>query len=135
MGIHLQRCILLLLLCHVPIAFIWGFSEHILLALGQEPQLSILAARYLQILFLGMYIFGYKLCAYIVVGLVMRYSKRQRDSFRLREYLEPARWFFLLRLLSMHFCIIESVTFLTLGIMVLCGGHRYDSTALQWPWP
>jgi|SRR5579859_5318594 len=53
-GLHLQRCVLLLLLCHIPIAFIWGFSEHILLALKQEPDLSRLASRYLQILFLGM---------------------------------------------------------------------------------
>lgn len=54
-GLHLQRCLLLLLICHVPIAFIWGFSEKLLLALHQEPELSRLASKYLQILFFGMY--------------------------------------------------------------------------------
>lgn len=58
-GLHLQRCLLLLLLCHIPIAFIWGFSEYLLLALRQEAELSHLAARYLQILFLGMYVLTY----------------------------------------------------------------------------
>ena len=53
-GLHLQRCLLLLLLCHIPVAFVWGSSEQILLALGQEEDLSRLAARYLQILFFGM---------------------------------------------------------------------------------
>lgn len=53
-GIHLQRCMIFLLLVHIPIGFIWGFSEHILLALNQEPDLAYLASRYLQILYFGM---------------------------------------------------------------------------------
>jgi multidrug resistance protein, MATE family len=54
-GLHLQRCLLLLLICHIPIALIWGFSEHLLRALGQEEKLARLAAQYMQIMFFGMY--------------------------------------------------------------------------------
>lgn len=52
-GLHLQRCMLLLILCLVPIAAVWFSSEQIFLALHQTPEVARLASMYLKILFIG----------------------------------------------------------------------------------
>ncbi|BFZ60072.1 ethionine resistance protein [Saitoella coloradoensis] len=54
LGLHLQRCVLLLMLiCFGPVAAMWLNAERLLLALGQEPALAHLAGRYLKILLIG----------------------------------------------------------------------------------
>lgn len=52
-GIHLQRCMLLLLLCLIPIAAVWFNSEQIFLGLRQTPEVAYLSGLYLKVLFLG----------------------------------------------------------------------------------
>lgn len=52
-GLHLQRCLLLLLLCLVPIAAVWFSSEHIFLSLSQPPEIAYLSSLYLKMLFIG----------------------------------------------------------------------------------
>lgn len=47
LGILLQRAFLVLGLLYVPIAIIWVFSEPIFRALGQDPELSYHASRFL----------------------------------------------------------------------------------------
>lgn len=53
LGILLQRAFLVLGLLYVPIAIIWVFSEPIFRALGQDPELSYQASRFLTCLIPG----------------------------------------------------------------------------------
>lgn len=105
-GLHLQRCLLLLLLCHIPVGIVWGFSEQILLALNQEPELSRLASRYLQILFCGMYYSnGNSSLNLRNIGRHMQYSNLRKDFFRPREFLVQVHSSSSSLLLSMLYCI------------------------------
>lgn len=52
-GLHLQRCLLLLLLCLIPVGSIWLVSERIFLALHQPPEIAYLSSLYLRVLLLG----------------------------------------------------------------------------------
>ncbi|BFZ55446.1 ethionine resistance protein [Savitreella phatthalungensis] len=52
-GLHLQRCMLLLLLCLVPVAALWLNAERIFVSLKQSPEVAHLAGVYLRILLLG----------------------------------------------------------------------------------
>ena len=53
-GLQAQRMTWLLWLLMVPIAFLWWFSEPILVALVPEPETARLAALYLRVLIIGM---------------------------------------------------------------------------------
>ncbi|CAA6661254.1 unnamed protein product [Spirodela intermedia] len=46
LGIHMQRAMLVLTVVSVPLAFIWAFTGEILLALGQDPDVSREAGSY-----------------------------------------------------------------------------------------
>ncbi len=48
-GVALQRGVLLALVCSVPVAGSWFYTEHVLLALGQAPELCREAARFTQV--------------------------------------------------------------------------------------
>ncbi|RKP24916.1 mate-domain-containing protein [Syncephalis pseudoplumigaleata] len=48
LGVYLQRAMLILLVMSVPIAVIWWFAEGILLALGQNPELSALSSLFIR---------------------------------------------------------------------------------------
>ncbi|KND02745.1 MATE efflux family protein [Spizellomyces punctatus DAOM BR117] len=52
-GIHLQRALMILSLMYIPIALLWFFAEPVLLALGQEPELSRMSALFMRWLILG----------------------------------------------------------------------------------
>lgn len=52
-GLHLQRMICFLMCITVPVIIIWLFSEQILTAIIPEPELAVLAGRYLRILTIG----------------------------------------------------------------------------------
>lgn len=52
-GLHLQRCVILLMLTSVPIGCIWMSSPSILGLIVQEKKVVELAGGYLRILFLG----------------------------------------------------------------------------------
>lgn len=53
MSIHFQRCLVLLWLLFVPVAFLWAFIEPVLLALGQEDRLSYDVQCFLRVLIAG----------------------------------------------------------------------------------
>ncbi|KAF1812556.1 putative MATE efflux family protein subfamily [Eremomyces bilateralis CBS 781.70] len=50
LGIILQRALLVLTLFYVPVVILWGFSESIFLALGQEDYIARDSARFLLVL-------------------------------------------------------------------------------------
>ena len=52
-GLHLQRCMLLLLLCLVPVGLLWIMSERIFIALHQPQEVAALASLYLRVLLVG----------------------------------------------------------------------------------
>ncbi|KAI5845013.1 mate-domain-containing protein [Morchella snyderi] len=52
-GLHLQRMVCFLMCITVPVIIIWLFSEQILTVIIPEPELAVLAGRYLRILTLG----------------------------------------------------------------------------------
>ncbi|TCD64515.1 hypothetical protein EIP91_004011 [Steccherinum ochraceum] len=52
-SIHFQRCVVLLWLLFVPVAVLWAFVHPVLLALGQEEQLSQDVQRFLRVLIFG----------------------------------------------------------------------------------
>jgi len=47
-GIILQRTIIIVLLMCIPLSFIWGFSEQILIALQQDPIVSAKAGEFIR---------------------------------------------------------------------------------------
>ncbi|RWR93918.1 protein DETOXIFICATION 16-like protein [Cinnamomum micranthum f. kanehirae] len=46
LGIHMQRAMFVLLLVSIPLAVIWAYTGQILLALGQDPEISSAAGLY-----------------------------------------------------------------------------------------
>ncbi|KAJ1988345.1 ethionine resistance protein [Dimargaris cristalligena] len=52
-GTYLQRGIVVITACHIPILLIWWNSEALLLALNQDPVIASLAGTYLRYLMLG----------------------------------------------------------------------------------
>lgn len=52
-GLHLQRCLLLLFVCLLPIGVLWFSSEYIFLALKQPKEVAYLSSLYLKVLFIG----------------------------------------------------------------------------------
>ncbi|KAI0662321.1 MATE efflux family protein [Cubamyces menziesii] len=52
-SVHLQRCIILLCLLFIPVAFIWAYIEPILLLIGEEEKLSRDVQSFLRVLILG----------------------------------------------------------------------------------
>ncbi|KAK9275013.1 hypothetical protein L1049_022271 [Liquidambar formosana] len=46
LGIHMQRAMFVLLLACIPLAFIWANAGHILVFLGQDPEISAEAGLY-----------------------------------------------------------------------------------------
>jgi len=53
LGIHFQRCVLLLWILLIPVSILWAFMEPVLLALGQPPLLAFHVQRFLRVLIVG----------------------------------------------------------------------------------
>lgn len=53
LSVHFQRCLLLLWILFIPVAFLWAFIEPALLALGQPEELSTDVQRFLRVLIVG----------------------------------------------------------------------------------
>jgi len=53
LGIHFQRCVLLLWILFIPVSIMWVFIEPVLLVLGQPPLLAFHVQRFLRILIVG----------------------------------------------------------------------------------
>lgn len=52
-GIHFQRCVVVLWVLFVPVAAVWIFAHPVLLVLGQEEQLSQDVQKFLRVLAFG----------------------------------------------------------------------------------
>ncbi|KAM7268501.1 hypothetical protein ACFE04_010667 [Oxalis oulophora] len=50
LGIHLQRAVIVLLLASIPLAILWANAGHILVFLGQDPEISAEAGLYARFL-------------------------------------------------------------------------------------
>lgn len=62
LGIHMQRAMLILLLASIPLAFIWAYTSQILMAVGQNPEISIEAGLYACWLIPGLFAYGLLQC-------------------------------------------------------------------------
>ncbi|XP_010252180.1 PREDICTED: protein DETOXIFICATION 16-like [Nelumbo nucifera] len=58
LGIHLQRAIFVLLLVSIPLSLIWANSGHILVALGQDPEIAAEAGRYARFMIPSIFAYG-----------------------------------------------------------------------------
>ncbi|KAG1334819.1 Protein DETOXIFICATION 16 [Cocos nucifera] len=62
LGIHIQRAMLVLLLASIPLAFIWAYTSQILMAVGQNPEISMEAGLYACLLIPGLFAYGLLQC-------------------------------------------------------------------------
>ncbi|XP_062229768.1 protein DETOXIFICATION 16-like isoform X2 [Phragmites australis] len=62
LGKHTQRAILVLMLAGVPLAFVLAFTGQILIALGQNPEISYEAGLYSRWLIPGLFAYGLLQC-------------------------------------------------------------------------
>ncbi|CAD6338381.1 unnamed protein product [Miscanthus lutarioriparius] len=62
LGTHTQRAIIVLVLTGVPLAFVLAFTGQILIALGQNPEISFEAGLYAQWLIPGLFAYGLLQC-------------------------------------------------------------------------
>lgn len=62
LGTHTQRAIIVLMLTCVPLAFVLAFAGQILIALGQNPEISSEAGLYAQWLIPGLFAYGLLQC-------------------------------------------------------------------------
>ncbi|OVA14233.1 Multi antimicrobial extrusion protein [Macleaya cordata] len=62
LGIHMQRAMLVILLVSVPLAFIWANTGPILLAVGQDPEISAEAGIYARFMIPSIFAFGLLQC-------------------------------------------------------------------------
>lgn len=53
LSIHFQRCVILLWVVFTPVAVLWAFSEPILLAIGEPPELCKDVQSIMRILIFG----------------------------------------------------------------------------------
>ncbi|CAI0628631.1 unnamed protein product [Linum tenue] len=59
LGIHLQASCIISFLFSVAISVIWFYTEPILILLGQDPQISSMAALYIKYLIPGVFAYGF----------------------------------------------------------------------------
>ncbi|KAM0913438.1 hypothetical protein ACQ4PT_012204 [Festuca glaucescens] len=62
LGTHAQRAIFVLMLASVPLAFVFAFTGQILVALGQNPEISYEAGVYARLLIPGLFAYGLLQC-------------------------------------------------------------------------
>ncbi|XP_008776058.2 protein DETOXIFICATION 16-like [Phoenix dactylifera] len=62
LGIHMQRAMLVLLLASIPLAFILAYTSQILMAVGQNPEISMEAGLYACWLIPGLFAYGLLQC-------------------------------------------------------------------------
>eukprot|EP01119_Soliformovum_irregulare_P016992 TRINITY_DN5005_c0_g1_i5.p1 TRINITY_DN5005_c0_g1~~TRINITY_DN5005_c0_g1_i5.p1 ORF type:complete len:486 (-),score=124.96 TRINITY_DN5005_c0_g1_i5:245-1702(-) len=73
-GILLQRTIMIMTLLSIPVTILWIVSGHLLIALGQDPEVSTLAGQYISVMSLGLFpfVFGESLKRYLIMQGHMR---------------------------------------------------------------
>ncbi|KAK1280277.1 MATE efflux family protein 5 [Acorus gramineus] len=62
LGVHMQRAMLVLSLACVPIAFVWAYAGEILIALGQDPEISTVAGAYARWMIPSLFAYGLLQC-------------------------------------------------------------------------
>ncbi|KAK1298795.1 MATE efflux family protein 7 [Acorus calamus] len=62
LGVHMQRAMLVLSLICVPIAFVWAYTGEILIALGQDPEISTVAGAYARWMIPSLFAYGLLQC-------------------------------------------------------------------------
>ncbi|XP_059636265.1 protein DETOXIFICATION 16-like [Cornus florida] len=62
LGIHMQRAMFVLVLVSIPLAFIWGNAGHILVLLGQDPEISAEAGVYARFMIPSIFAFALLQC-------------------------------------------------------------------------
>ncbi|XP_019420464.1 PREDICTED: protein DETOXIFICATION 16-like [Lupinus angustifolius] len=62
LGIHMQRAMLILMIFSIPLAIIWANTRSILIALGQDPEISAEAGKYSQLMIPSIFAYGLLQC-------------------------------------------------------------------------
>ncbi|MQM17541.1 hypothetical protein Taro_050509 [Colocasia esculenta] len=62
LGIHMQRAMLVLLLVSIPLALIWASTSQILIAFGQDPEISMEAGLYARWMIPSLFAYGLLQC-------------------------------------------------------------------------
>ncbi|OVA14234.1 Multi antimicrobial extrusion protein [Macleaya cordata] len=62
LGIHMQRAMFVILLFSVPLSFVWAFTGPILLAVGQDPEISAEAGIYARFMIQSIFAYGLLQC-------------------------------------------------------------------------
>ncbi|KAL3002354.1 hypothetical protein AAZX31_08G049500 [Glycine max] len=62
LGIHMQRAMLVLMIVSINLAFIWANTRSILVALGQDPEISAEAGQYAQLMIPSLFAYGILQC-------------------------------------------------------------------------
>lgn len=62
LGIHMQRAMLILMIVSIPLAIMWTNTTSILIALGQDPEISVQAGQYAQLMIPSLFAYGLLQC-------------------------------------------------------------------------
>ncbi|KAF7834597.1 protein DETOXIFICATION 16-like [Senna tora] len=62
LGTHMQRAMLVLMIVSIPLAIIWANTKSILIALGQDPEISAEAGHYAQLMIPCLFAYGLLQC-------------------------------------------------------------------------
>lgn len=62
LGIHLQRAMLVLMIVAVPVAIVWAYTGQILMAFGQDPEISAEAGLYARWMIPSIFAYGLLQC-------------------------------------------------------------------------
>uniref|UniRef100_A0A1D1Z036 Protein DETOXIFICATION n=1 Tax=Anthurium amnicola TaxID=1678845 RepID=A0A1D1Z036_9ARAE len=62
LGVHMQRAMFVLTLVSIPLAFIWAYTGDILMALGQDPEISREAGLYARWMIPSLFAYGLLQC-------------------------------------------------------------------------
>ncbi|XP_058091627.1 protein DETOXIFICATION 16-like isoform X2 [Magnolia sinica] len=62
LGIHMQRAMVVLTIVSIPISFIWAYTGRILVALGQDPMISMEAGLYARWMVPSIFAYGLLQC-------------------------------------------------------------------------
>ncbi|XP_058091621.1 protein DETOXIFICATION 16-like isoform X2 [Magnolia sinica] len=62
LGIHMQRAMIVLAIVSIPISFIWAYTGQILVALGQDPMISMEAGLYARWMIPSIFAYGLLQC-------------------------------------------------------------------------
>lgn len=74
LGIHMQRAMFVLLLVSIPLAFVWANTGLILVAVGQDPDISTEAGTYARFMIPSLF-------AYALLQCQIRFLQTQNNVF------------------------------------------------------